>query len=159
MKKEPGLLLANPNFKHTHNPQTHKNAFIHQNGECEFVLKKRNSTSAGLATLQHQQMCSPLTTEQKWSTRRGPSQPMDTQQSPAVKTIKNQIGNAQKYKISGAGKKKIKHRYISLYLFVLKVHFNEILHIFPLLWDKKQKPVIHKVMNAFTSSMLGFWTS
>lgn len=77
------------------------------------------------------------------------------------RTTKNQMGNAQKYKIGGPGKNKTSHRYISLYLFVL--HFdstsqitlgNEILQIFPLLWDKKQKPVMHKVLNAFTSSML-----
>lgn len=78
-----------------------------------------------------------------------------------MKTTKNQIGNAQKYKTSGPRKSKINHRYISLHLFVL--HFdstsqitlgNEILQIFPLLWDKKQKTVMHKVLNAFTSSML-----
>lgn len=71
---------------------------------------------------------------------------MGTQKSPALKTIKNQIANAQKYKTSGPGINKMNHRYISLYLFVL--HFdstsqitlgNEILQIFPLLCDKKAK--------------------
>lgn len=123
-----------------------------------FILKKNNSSSAGLSTLQHQKW-SPLIIWQKWSTR-WPSQPTDTQKSPAWKTIKNQTGNVQKYKTSGPGKNKISHRYISLYLFVL--HFdstfqitlgNEILQIFPLLWDKKQKPLMHKVLNAFTSSI------
>lgn len=130
-------------------------------GVLLFVWKKNSSSSAGLSTLQHQQMWSPLIIWQKWSTRRWPSQPMDTQKSPALKTIKSQTGNAQKYKTSGPRKNKINHRYISLYLFVL--HFDstsqitlgdEILQIFPLLWDKKQKPLMHKVLNAFTSSML-----
>lgn len=105
-------------------------------------------------------MRSPFTIWQKLSARRWPSQ-----KSPALKTIKNQIEKAQKYKTSGPGeKKKSITRYISLYLFVL--HFdstsqitlgNEILQIFPLLWDKKQKPVMHKVLNAFIIKYVVFW--
>lgn len=60
MKKDPGLLLAKPNFKHKHNLQTHKDVFIHQDEECELCCLSyhqcrflHSSASADVVTINH----------------------------------------------------------------------------------------------------------